>query len=64
MSALCQKRTLLRTDLAEAGNQSLSSIVCSPGRHRAEAFSDVAHPGAIFASQDRFAHQLGQGYLL
>jgi len=63
MSALCQKRTL-RTDLVEAGNQSLSSIVRSPRRHRAEAFSDVAHPGAIFASQDRFAHQLGQGYLL
>jgi hypothetical protein len=60
MSALGQKRTL-GTDLVEAGNQSLSSIVRSPRRHRAEAFSDVAHPGAIFASQDRFASSIRAG---
>jgi hypothetical protein len=39
----------------------VSSIVCSPGRHRAEAFSDVAHPGANLASQDRFASSIRAG---
>ena len=64
MSALCQKRTLLRTDLAEAGNQSLSSIVRSPRRHRAETFSDVAHPAQASPGRIVLLHPVGQGYLL